>query len=258
MRRMSPSQILSRIPQWGRIAFFMFVCGLCVGLLAGGMNFERLTNFALAEPRVLMTSPPIITENKAVLLSYEAVDSAGIDLVSLRITPRDSVQGWDNAPIDLPLVSKTARRIARTEFKDLTAHSLAGQKVTLQIVATNRAGEKTVSAGVPFTLPQRIFSNPIARVLIKERERLMLYPDSVPQREEAANVMASIAHQTATYNGDPVILMALRGGAVRLVLGRDRDVLDSVNDILWSAAARIEEGTKTPVKHTSRDLTRGS
>jgi hypothetical protein len=48
----------------------------------------------------------------------------------------------------------------------------------------------------------------------------------------------------------------LRSGAVRLVLGHDRDAAISVNDILWQAAARIEDGSSGSMQRTMRDIRR--
>jgi hypothetical protein len=47
----------------------------------------------------------------------------------------------------------------------------------------------------------------------------------------------------AAYHGDSVVLMALRTGAVRLVLNHAPEALPVVDDLLWQAAVRIEDGT---------------
>lgn len=128
---------------------------------------------------------------------------------------------------------------------------MGGKKVTFQIVATNDAGKRTLTNGVDFTLPSRRFFHPVARVLIEERDKLLQNPDDAALWEEAANIMVNIAYQPSNYRGDPVILMALRSGAVRLVLGHDRDAALSVTEILWQAAARIEDVFS---RRVSRDL----
>jgi len=150
-------------------------------------------------------------------------------------------------------LGQASKKVSGADTLDLTSQPWAGQKVTLQIVATNKAGKRSLSDAVEFALPQRRFSHPVARVLIEEREKLMRRPDDPVQRDEAANVMASIAHDPATYGGDLVVLMALRSGAVRLVLEHDRESAISVNDILWNAAARIEDGNPAPLRHSLRD-----
>ena len=90
-------------------------------------------------------------------------------------------------------------------------------------------------------------------MLVEERKRLLQNPENEALRDEAANIMASIAHDPANYHGDPVILMALRSGAVRLILEHNRAAVVSVNDLLWQAATRIEDGSAGAAQRTLRD-----
>jgi hypothetical protein len=204
-------------------------------------------------PLIAMTVPPALAENKKLLLSYDASDNSGIREIALRVTPHDPLPGANNIPVEISLSVPVAKRISRTDSQDLTSFPWAGQSVTLQIVATNEAGKKGTTDAIDFTLPERRFFHPIARVLIEERKKLMQHPEDDMLREEAANIMASIAHEPDSYRRDPVVLMALRSGAVRLVLGHDRDAAISVNDILWQAAARIEDGSSASSQRTMRD-----
>jgi hypothetical protein len=193
-------------------------------------------------PRVSLTEPLAITSGKTLRVAYHAADDFGVAEVAVRVTPSDPLPGAHNTPVEIALPITRAKEIAHVDFSDLTAHPWAGQPVLIQIVATNVAGLKSMTDPVEFTLPERGFFHPVARVLIDERKKLMQHPDDENLREEAANVMAGIAHETADYHGDPVVLMALRTGAVRLILDRDHDTALSVNDLLWQAATRIEDG----------------
>jgi hypothetical protein len=207
-------------------------------------------------PCVSLTAPPTLAENKTLLLSYDASDISGIREVALRVTPHDPMPGANNNPVEFPLSVPATKRILRTDSQDLTSHPWAGQEVTLQIVATNGIGKRSLTDAINFTLPERRFFHPVARVLLEERKKLMQHPEDDILREEAASIMASIAHQPANYRGDPVVMMALRSGAVRLVLGHDRDAAISVNDILWQAAARIEDANLASLRRTMRDTRR--
>jgi len=193
-------------------------------------------------PQVAFTDSPSATEHKTVRLAYEATDDYGVTSVSARITPRESLPGASNEPLDIPLGAPDAKQIKRITFEDLTAHPWSGLPVQIQLVATDAAGHTSISDAVDFTLPERIFFQPIARALIEERQKLLQNPDDDSVRNEAANVMAGIAHQPTNYRSDPVVLMALRSGAVRLVLDHSRTALASANDILWQTAIRIEDG----------------
>jgi uncharacterized protein with von Willebrand factor type A (vWA) domain len=90
-------------------------------------------------------------------------------------------------------------------------------------------------------------------VLIEERKKLLLHPTDEGLREEAANIMATIAHETADYHGDHVVLMALRSGAVRLILDQDPNSAESVDNLLWQAATRIEDGNAGTAQHMLKD-----
>jgi len=193
-------------------------------------------------PQVTMTDPLSITEGKAVRVAYSVSDDFGVTEVALRVTPRDPLPGANNAPVDIPFPVATAKQISRVDFEDLTSRPWAGQVVTMQVVATNEAGKESVSDPVQFTLPERHFFHPVARILVEERKKLMMSPDDERLREETANIMAGIAHETSNFHGDPVVMMALRSGAVRLVLAHDHEAAVSVNDLLWQAATRIEDG----------------
>ncbi|MDR3425397.1 MAG: DUF4175 family protein [Alphaproteobacteria bacterium] len=206
-----------------------------------------------APPDVSMTEAPVLTENKTVRLAYKASDAFGLTEIALRVTPHDPLPGADQSPIEIPLSAETAKQISRADFEDLASRPWAGQKVTLQIVATNEAGKKGFSQTADITLPQRSFFHPLARILIEERKKLMQHPDDEKLRDEAANIMAGIAQEPPDYRNDPVILLALRSGAVRLILNHDRAAAVSVNDILWQTAIRIEDGIPKTAQSALRD-----
>ena len=138
-----------------------------------------------------------------------------------------------------------AKDIKRVSFEDLTSSPWAGLSVQIQLTATDAAGRVGASDPVDFILPERAFFNPLARALIEERKKLLLMPDDETTRNETANVMAGLAvSRLADFHGDFVILMALRAGAVRLILDRSLAATQSVISLLWQTAVRIEDGSK--------------
>jgi len=209
-------------------------------------------------PTIAFTEPPSATERRDLRIAYDAKDDFGINTVSLRVTPRETIFGISNDPVDIPLASADDKHLKRVAFKDLTSEPRAGTLVDLQLVATDANGHKGVSEKVAVTLPERIFFQPIARALIEERKKLLSNIFDGQARNEAANLMAGLAHQPASFNNDPVVLMALRAGAVRLVLEQDRDATLSVKDILWQTAMRIEDGSmgmaERNLKQVQQDL----
>jgi uncharacterized protein (TIGR02302 family) len=193
-------------------------------------------------PQVGFAEPPSVTEQKSVRLSYDVKDQYGVASVTAVITPRESLPGASDQPMEIKLSTPLAKEAKRVDFEDLTANPFAGLPVDIKLVATNAAGQKAESAVENFVLPERPFLNPVARALVNERKKLLQSPYDDTARAEAANVMAGVAQEPRSYHGDPVVLMALRSGAVRLVLNRGHDVISPVSDVLWQSAVRIEDG----------------
>lgn len=193
-------------------------------------------------PQISLTEPPSATERKTIRLSYTATDDFGVTSVAARVIPRESLPGISNDPILIPLAAPDAKQVTRISFEDLTSHPWAGSPVQIQLIASDAAGHIAQTDPVDFTLPERIFVHPVARALIDERKRLLQTPDDDNARNEVANVMAGVAHQPDNYHGDPVVMMALRSGAVRLVLDRSDNVIEPVVGLLWQSAVRIEDG----------------
>lgn len=195
-------------------------------------------------PQVAFSEPPGATERKSVRLTWQATDDYGIASVTAKVTPRESLAGANNQPTEIDLASPGAKEVKRTSFVDLTSSPWAGLSVQIQLTATDAAGHEAQSEPVDYVLPERIFFNPIARALIEERKKLLQSPSDDNVRNEAANVMAGIAaRRISDYRGDGLVLMALRAGAVRLVLNRSADAVPPVVDTLWQTSVRIEDGS---------------
>lgn len=193
-------------------------------------------------PQVAFTEQPSSSERKSVRIAYDAKDDYGVTSVKLRLIPKQTIAGIENGVKEFPLSTPNSKDAVRIDFKDLTAEPWAGLPVDLQLVATDEAGHQTESARMAMTLPERDFFQPIARMLIDERKKLLQNVFDIQTLNETANLMAGVAKQPATYGADPLVMMALRAGAVRLVLEHDQQAALSANNILWETATRIEDG----------------
>ena len=193
------------------------------------------------EPKVSLIEDPQITVRKTIRFAYAASDDYGVQNVVARLTPTASSLRETVRSIDIPLRSPSKKKIQTTNYVDLTDLPWAGVPVTVQLIVEDGAGQKGWSAPKILALPSRTFRNPFARALIEERQKLLRQPDAA-MRDEAANVMAGIAQQQNLFSGDPVVMMSLRAGAVRLVVNNDPETVKNVGSILWQAAVRLEEG----------------
>jgi hypothetical protein len=138
------------------------------------------------------------------------------------------------------LTPPAGKEAARADMQNILSRPWGGQVVTLQIVATNLIGKTSVSEPHDLKIPARSFAHPVSRMLVEVRQRLLQRPDDEHMRSEVANVMAALAFDVASRGGDPLVLMAMRSGAVRLLLGNSREAAVAANDLLWQAATHIE------------------
>ncbi len=192
-------------------------------------------------PHISLIETPELTVRKSIRFAYEAQDDYGVESISVRVLPTTAQKGLPTDPVEIVLERPSAKQIKTASYIDLTALPWAGFPVTIQLIATDGAGNRSSSLPKVLALPTRTFHNPFARALIEERQKLLGQPD-VSSREEAANVMAGIARQQGLYHGDKVVMMALRAGAVRLVLAPTTETIESLDSLLWQTALRLEEG----------------
>lgn len=193
-----------------------------------------------APPAVAWTDKPQLIDGKEVRLPFRAQDPIGLADLTLRVTPHNPQPGADNTPVDIALAAPAGKETARADMLDIATQPWGGQVISVQIVATNLAGKTSLSDPHDFKLPERTFTHPVARMLIEVRNRLMQRPDDAHMRAEVANIMAAMAFDAGTRSGDPLVLMAMRSGAVRLLLGNNREAAIAANNLLWQTAAHIE------------------
>jgi len=194
-------------------------------------------------PRIAFTEEPAITTRKTIRFAFDASDDYGVETVSVRVSPSASVApGVSQEAVEVILSHPGVKQARSAGYADLTPLPWAGSSVMVQLIASDGAGHKSFSAAKPLLLPARSFHNPFARALIEERQKLLGQPDP-SARDEAANVMAGIARQQGLYHGDTVVLMALRAGAVRLVLSPNEATISALRELIWQTALRLEEGS---------------
>jgi hypothetical protein len=206
-------------------------------------------------PRIAFSDPPAVFDHKSTRLAFEASDDYGVKTVLARISPAANGTPPKGMVIDVVLMSPNTKHVKEVDVEDLTFLPWAGMPVDIQLVAVDGKGQKAETGKMTTTLPKREFSFPLAKALVEEREKLLRQPDELT-RDEAANIMAGIARETTNYGNDPLVFMALRTGAVRLVLDRGDDALSAVCRLMWQAAARIEDNMQDKAKDVLRQARR--
>ena len=119
---------------------------------------------------IALTATPSPTEQKATKFTFKSTDDYGIAKVRAVLTP----QKGHGKPlvVELPLPEPNAKAIDQNNYVDLTGHPYAGLTVTGYLEARDAIGQTGVSAPVAFKLPARVFTAPLARALIEQRQQL--------------------------------------------------------------------------------------
>lgn len=190
-------------------------------------------------PEIVWRNEPKISGHD-VALDFKAHDDYGITRLEVVL----------ELAVSAPGLSAKARRVAlsgagqkdidgRTPL-DLTTSSWSGMPVMLRIEAADQINQTARTASVTVTLPERRFDNPVSRMLVAARKKLLINPDGA--WTETSNLMAGIANNPPAYQGDYVVLLALRSAAMRMHLD-DRHVgLTPIAEIMWQVALRLETG----------------
>ena len=111
------------------------------------------------------------------------------------------------------------KRPAAKSTRDLTEHVWAGAKVKLTLKATDDAGQEARSETKTIVLPERPFSNPLARAVIEQRRILAL---DANQKRRVLDLMDAITLQAGRHVRQHVALSRHHERAHAAQDGRDR------------------------------------
>jgi uncharacterized protein (TIGR02302 family) len=210
-------------------------------------------------PTVRFTRPPSATIRGVLRLDYAARDDYGVASAKLVIEHRGTARlgipgvgspAWLEERV-MPEQAQHVERLERplsvpqagsdetlTSYQDLTAHPWAGLEVAMWLEATDALGQTGRSAVEKMTLPERPFTNPVAREIIAARKKLAR---GLGARAPVAEDLVRISSAPERFNGDVVVYMALRSAIGRLILDPDPSAISSVQALLWETALRLED-----------------
>ena len=189
-------------------------------------------------PTVRFDSVPRATRRHALRIGYGAGDDYGVEGIRAEVRPTDEP---DAGALRLPLPNLGDRRSPQgVTYVDLTAHIWAGRKVSITAVAVDGAGQEGRSGTLRIVLPERIFTHPVARMIVAARRELRATEGS---RREIAARLRGISDLTALYDGDAAVFLSLNSAAARLLEGGDDGAaVDAVRELLWVVALDLEDG----------------
>jgi uncharacterized protein (TIGR02302 family) len=197
-----------------------------------------------ALPVVEFTPPPSAMQSGAVKVDYHATDDYGVAAVDLRIR---RVPGGPDIVAD-PIVaslasSQTEKELRGSSFQDLTAHTWAGLQVLAKLVATDVAGQTSESPEIVFKLPERRFLNAVAQNIVAIRKHVIF--NDAP-RFRLAIELANLTDNPQSIGEDLGVFLALRSAATELrrASPNDAQATTEIDDLLWNAALKIEDGNR--------------
>ncbi|MGL4241499.1 MAG: TIGR02302 family protein, partial [Beijerinckiaceae bacterium] len=122
----------------------------------------------------------------------------------------------------------------------LQDHPWGGARVRVQLHVKDDAGQAAESEAREVTLPQRVFSNPLAKALVEQRRNIVIDPDRKDRVQVALDALLIeperfLDKQWGAY-------MGLRLASDRLRKARTDAQLLAVADWLWTMALDLDDG----------------
>jgi uncharacterized protein (TIGR02302 family) len=192
-------------------------------------------------PTAAFAQPPGATPRAALRIEYRATDDYGVEGVKLVIRRADekaSGKPGQAVEIALALPGLHLKDAHATSYQDLSPHPWAGLPVEVSVVASDALGQTGESAPVRMTLPERSFTNPVARAIIEQRKELVKDANS---RDVVAEILDDLDKQPTMFHDDAIAYLALAVAADRLRQGEAEPAAAAVVPLLWDIALRIED-----------------
>lgn len=215
----------------------------------------RFSASADQPPAISFLKPPGPGTRNALALAYRVEDDFGVKEAHARFMPTPPEPPLFPRPGSTPPTMPTKPLVEPPDFaltlppggrtgsvqmnKDLTTHPWAGAKVKLTLTARDEAGQDAQSETRLITLPERRFTQPMARALIDERRRLALDPHS---RRRLVAVLTALSTAPDRFEPSSGEYLGLRTALARAQRARNNEDLRELVDYLWDVAVQIEDG----------------
>lgn len=205
-------------------------------------------------PLIEFEGEPQEARNGALNIAYRISDDYGAVSGTAEIAVPDAAA--DARPlVAAPDIRLSMPRRARGQASARTSVNLvdspyAGAEVTMTLTATDDRGQTGRSEPKTLILPERTFTNPLARAVVEQRRILAL------DANQARRVVRML--DAVTLRGDDLIestgdLLALRVARSSIASARSDDELLWAVDFLWEIALGIEDGNLSVAERRLRD-----
>lgn len=155
----------------------------------------------------------------------------------------------ERVTLPFSLTEGRAKEVEQKVLQPLADHPWAGREVRMQLVARDDADNEGYSKPVKVVLAERPFSEPLAQALIEQRKTLAADPYAYPK---VAKVLGALLVAPERFYDDKVVFLGLKSAHWRLTHNPRTENLESVYDLLWDLAIRIEDGDLALAKERLR------
>ncbi len=225
-------------------------------------------------PEIKFVREPDADKRDRLIFAYSVDDDFGIESLTLRLT---LLQDDETAPeltrdVNIPISGTVRKTDEKAAALDLTKHEWAGKKVSAILVGTDGLGQEGKSDITYFTVPDKIFIEPLAKAVMEHRSlvlqgkaeyaaepmltrkdwrnrpwfdtwepefRLERAPESI---QTAVVLIDAVTDVPEKMFEDPVVYMGLRNVASSLRYARSHTELEGMPEDLWNIAIRAEFG----------------
>jgi len=242
-----------------------------IRLLISGNEAARWTFAVVPDnaPTIELVKPPEATPRGSMELTYRvkddyAVARARVDLKKTQSEDADPSTAWARTdllkgprpPLEripelrLRLPPGSSENGEAVTHLEIGSHPWSGLDVELTLEATDVAGQTGRSETLKMKLPQRRFTNPLARAVVEQRSKLIQDPR---YREAVMTALDALTLAPESFIDDTQVYLGLRTVRYRLDRDQTRDGRKSVIDQLWHIALRIEDGDLSDAERRLRE-----
>ena len=228
-------------------------------LLAGGRLSVRWEGKELAawNLTIIADRPPIVAWSDRpgpstrgfkggpqLRLPWRAEDDYGVVSLQAELVLNEKVDPPPAAlQLTLPLPGDSAMQAPMqaqgVAVQDLSAHPWAGLTVRGRLIGRDALGQEGESVEIAFSLPERQFQNPVARVLIGLRRDLTLHPRD---RENVLAALDGMLLAPKGFEGDVGAYLNLAGIYYTLAHDRLWEAVPAAQPRMWELAVHLEDG----------------
>jgi uncharacterized protein (TIGR02302 family) len=202
-----------------------------------------------AAPAVAFTAPPSVTERGRVALPILFLDDYGAveTRLLLRLDPAQK------RPLDAPAIDPQAMREERVVIvpggagkpgarrleADVDAEPWAGLEVFAKVVVVDGKGQTGATEESKLLLPRRLFSNPVAKAVLEQRQHLAVAPNAWARTARAFDAM-TLAPEA--FYDQPKDYLLMRTAFWRVMRNEGADTNRTV-EAFWTLALQLEDAT---------------